>query len=266
MIFMAPTVESGTPAQERPSKRLRSYLWVGILVLLCFAGVLALGYLGWEGPVVFQRDTSWLVGLSLAILALGLLYVLFTFRGAMRFVREESVAIARPEPPFIEREPAIVAAAPAPPPAPVPERPSRPVSLIEGIGPTYGSRLKGIGVETLRDLRNSDERRIQEATGANLPTVHQWRIMAHLMALDGVDAQAAELLVRSGYETLDSISRAEPDALHRDLRRVNEAREVRIYPGPLHSEEVSKWVHSARNARASGFPARIAGSGRALNP
>ena len=67
--------------------------------------------------------------------------------------------VAEPEAAAVEAE-AVEAEDPAPAPAP---RPKVPIETIEGIGPTYGAKLKEIGILVVADLL--DERRKPQGSG-----------------------------------------------------------------------------------------------------
>ncbi|MES2154552.1 MAG: DUF4332 domain-containing protein [bacterium] len=234
--------------------RNRSYAWMGAVVLVCLAAAVLMGFAGIPGPGIFHQDVAWVIGVCLLALAVGLLYVLFTIRVAMRHLREQALILARVE---RERTDAWEWTYPSPTPAPAPAgqsappipnvtRYSRPVVVVEGIGPTYSRRLRRIGVTTLDDLRRADPTAVEDAVQARTPVARDWKAMADLMILDGVHAQAAELLVRAGCTSLDDLATRDPAELHRTLRRINEANAVRIHPATLHVKDVERWVNAAR--------------------
>jgi predicted flap endonuclease-1-like 5' DNA nuclease len=256
--------------RENPNLRKphnRSYAFVGFVVLCILAAAVVLGFAGFTGPGIFHQNVNWLIGLCLFGLAVGLLYMLFTIRVAMRHIREQSVSLARLEYRYRYFRPEsgwqpvsssttstqTTQTFTEPAPAPVFEtvavpRFSRPVSVVEGIGPKFSRRLATIGVKTLDDLRAADEAKIQEAAKPLVPTTaHQWKAMANLMILNGVNAQAAELLVRCGCESIEDLAARSPTKLHRELRKVNEASASRIHPDALHLKDVEKWVNAAKN-------------------
>jgi len=268
--------------QERKVRqpRNRSYALVGIAVLLMLCATVILGFFGFQGPHVFNQNPGWLIAFCIGALALGVLYLLFTLRSAMRHIREQSIAIVRlesryryfrPDPvPVVQ--PAVAAPAEMPnwaaaepsPPAP---RVSRPITTLQGIGPKFSRRLSRAGVKTLDDLRRTDEEKLEAVAKPLTPTApHQWKAMADLMILNGVDAQAAELLVRFGCESINDLASREPTDLHRTLVRFNAAYGSRVYPNVLHLTEVHKWVRAARsgNRRDAGYP-DAASSGMAMS-
>ncbi len=257
--------------------RNRSYGVVGVVVICLILLAVLLGAVGFEGPRVFGAGTAWLVGICLFALAFGVLYLLFTIRYAMREIREQGLALARLEVQEQRVEaarlragttatrttttttivpsqttlasPASSAYPTSPRPAGLVEvyrRPSRPVGVLEGVGPAYEARLASAGIATLSDMRAAPESRIQQATGVHQPTPHQWKAMANLMILNGVTAQAAELLARAGCEDVSDVAERDPAELHRELRVINESHDRRIYPDVLRMEDVRGWVMAAR--------------------
>jgi len=216
------------------------------MLLVALAVGSALVFFGVRSPGVLELGAAfWVLGFAIVVLALGLFYLLFTLRGTMRLVRDQAteVAILRSR---LHTHPAHFA---QPQPG-FQQAPSRSVEIVEGIGPVMGQRLSRAGIETLRDLRAASAGQVADAAQTSPAVAERWKVMADLMVLHEVDAQAAELLERSGVQSVEELASQDPDALHQKVRRVNTAGE------------------SARSRRKRPRPGsrRRSGSARATGP
>ena len=246
-----------TRAEYRDFGRLQPYAFVGVILVLGFLAAAVLAYLNVPGPGLFTTQVAvWVMGLCLAVLALGLLYVLFTLRGALRTVREQAteVAILRSR---MHTHQIIPAPTPPPPPveyqsatAPVATAPlassSRPVDMIEGIGPVTARRLERAGIETLRDLRAARTDSVSKAATVNHRVALRWKVMADLLVLRTLDAQDAEILLHCGVGSVDELARSDPYELHRRAYRANHRNEARLAAREIPRTLVEGWIASAR--------------------
>ncbi|MFN4336031.1 MAG: DUF4332 domain-containing protein [Candidatus Nitrosocaldus sp.] len=135
-----------------------------------------------------------------------------------------------------------------------PQQPKpRPVEVIEGIGTRLGGILRDKGLGTVGDLARASTKDLV-AIGIDEKRASKFIGMARLMAmsefagLEGVDEQAAELLVIAGkIDSLEMLAESDPPELFNILSnaikegRVKVPREYR-----LSIDDVKGWVESAR--------------------
>ncbi len=130
-----------------------------------------------------------------------------------------------------------------------------PVEEVEGIGPTYGSRLRAIAIETTEDLLEKCCESRQQTDAAKHVKVEpfvvgKWVSMCDLMRIPGVRGQYAELLEASGIASVGELARQEGPALAAKMARVNaEEHRTQSVPDPV---TVSGWIESAK-----GLPTKI---------
>ncbi len=130
-----------------------------------------------------------------------------------------------------------------------------PVEEVEGIGPTYGNRLRAVQVETTEHLLDQCCESAQQTETAKHVKVEpfvvgKWVSMADLMRIPGIRGQYAELLEASGIASVGEMARQESSALAAKMARVNaEEHRTQSVPDP---ETVSGWIEGAK-----GLPSRI---------
>jgi predicted flap endonuclease-1-like 5' DNA nuclease len=120
---------------------------------------------------------------------------------------------------------------------------------IEGIGPFFAQRLAAAGVHDSDELLKrcaTDEGRRQIASYAAVGTqqLETWMHQADLMRVSGIGGAFGRLLEASGVQSVEALSRREPENVVNLLHRVNE--EQRIARAVPSLKTVSKWVRRAR--------------------
>jgi predicted flap endonuclease-1-like 5' DNA nuclease len=126
------------------------------------------------------------------------------------------------------------------------------VETIEGIGPTYGSKLRNSGVKVVGDLLREGStrfgRRILARKVDVAPrTMLRWVHRADFFRIRGIGTQYSALLESAGVNTVADLSRRDASSLHLRLRRVNREKNlVRRIP-PVTT--VRRWIESAKNLR-----------------
>jgi len=158
----------------------------------------------------------------------------------------------------VEEEAAPEAAAPtvpvkppeaAPPPPMVPTQLDRPIDGIEGIGPVYKEKLRGLGVKTVGDLLNAGRTRearedLANEMGLSSEHILHWVNMADLFRIKGVDEEYSELLEASGVDTIVELAKRNPINLHPEMVKTNiERKLVRKLPT---LEQVRDWIEQAK--------------------
>ena len=127
---------------------------------------------------------------------------------------------------------------------------SYPIEKIEGIGPVYGEKLKGIGITdtgTLLERAKDPKGRKDIAADSRIDgtLVLKWANMADLMRIKGVGEEYSELLEVAGVDTVKELRNRNPANLHKAMDEANDARKlVRQMPS---EKDVQEWVEQAKN-------------------
>jgi predicted flap endonuclease-1-like 5' DNA nuclease len=102
-----------------------------------------------------------------------------------------------------------------------------PITQIEGIGETYGARLRELGIQTTADLLSrcgSRTGRKQLSEAAEIPEtlILTWTNHADLMRIKGIGGQYSELLEAAGVDSVAELKQRNAANLHARLLAVNE--------------------------------------------
>lgn len=251
-------------------RHIRNYPVAGILV---FSALLVVGLIATIFIFVFDTMSTnpqlnaAFFGLVFVcgVLAIGLLYVLFTLRNMLRLVREQAshLLVLRAGRSAAASTSTSVTYAPSTSPPVEYQTTSRDVILIEGIGPVYSGRLSRKGIKTLRDLRAQDAATVAAAADAPIAAAIQWKTMADLLVVPEIDHQAAEILTLAGIESVDDLAAQEAGALSPRVVQVNRQHENRIVPNEIPKTMVQEWI---RGAKALSGPRGGAGERRRASP
>jgi predicted flap endonuclease-1-like 5' DNA nuclease len=120
---------------------------------------------------------------------------------------------------------------------------------IEGIGPSYASKLQDAGVQSVEALLKSGGTRagrkeLAEQTGLSPDLILRWVNHADLFRIRGVAGEYAELLEAAGVDSMPELARRNPDNLAAALVEANETRKlVRQVPS---AKQVANWVNEAK--------------------
>ena len=107
------------------------------------------------------------------------------------------------------------------------EQTSYEVEEVEGIGKSYGQKLRDIGISTTEQLLNqccnmNGRVTVAEHVGIEDFVVRKWASMADLMRLSGVEGQFSELMVYAGIDSVQDLGQQSAGALHNKLSTTNE--------------------------------------------
>ncbi|GAB5464717.1 MAG: hypothetical protein Kapaf2KO_01530 [Candidatus Kapaibacteriales bacterium] len=126
---------------------------------------------------------------------------------------------------------------------------AKPITDIEGIGPSYAEKLKGAGVnniESLLETGASKKGRVQLAADSSIDEsrILTWVNMADLMRINGVGSEFSELLQASGVDTVKELRNRNAENLKAKLDEVNaEKKLTRAVPA---LSQVEKFITEAK--------------------
>mgnify|MGYP000959816675 CR=1 FL=1 len=122
------------------------------------------------------------------------------------------------------------------------------IETIEGIGETYAEKLRAADIQTVTDLLErtktpSGRTELSETTGFSTDTIRDWANMADLMRINGVGGQYAELLEKSGVDTVKELRNRNAENLAVKMGEINAEKNLVNRVPSL--DEVTKWIEEA---------------------
>lgn len=123
------------------------------------------------------------------------------------------------------------------------------IEEIEGIGPTYGEKLKGAGIaDTEALLARCGGRKgradVAKETGLDESRLLKWANMADLMRISGVGEEYSELLEAAGVDTVKELQHRNAENLAAKMAEVNETKKLtRALPA---ASQVASWIEQAK--------------------
>lgn len=123
------------------------------------------------------------------------------------------------------------------------------IQEIEGIGPTYGSKLAQAGITNTRQLLDrcggaKGRREVAARTGLDESQLLKWANMADLMRISGIGKQFAELLEAAGVDTVKELRNRNGVNLTAKMKEVNAAK--KLTRGTPSERQVSAWIDQAK--------------------
>ena len=126
------------------------------------------------------------------------------------------------------------------------------IETIEGIGPTYGNKLRNSGVSVIDDLlRTGSTRRkrriLANKVGVAPGTLLKWVYRADFFRVKGIGTQYSSLLESAGVNTVARLSRRNPKNLYAKLMEINRKKNLvrRIPP----YRTIQRWIKSAKKLK-----------------
>jgi predicted flap endonuclease-1-like 5' DNA nuclease len=121
---------------------------------------------------------------------------------------------------------------------------------IEGIGPVYGEKLRSAGVTTVEHLleKGSDRKgrqNLADGTGLDPSLVLTWVNMADLFRVKGIGGEYAELLKKSGVDTVKELKNRNPENLLAKMTEINSAGKPLVRSLPTLAA-VQSWIEQAK--------------------
>ncbi len=123
------------------------------------------------------------------------------------------------------------------------------IEFIEGIGTTYGSRLREIGIVNPQALLERGATRkgrseIAEQTAIPESLILKWVNQVDLFRVKGIGSEYAEILEVAGVDTVLELAQRNPENLYNKLNQINsEHQRVRQLPG---INQVEDWIKQAK--------------------
>jgi predicted flap endonuclease-1-like 5' DNA nuclease len=124
-----------------------------------------------------------------------------------------------------------------------------PIEKIEGIGKSYGHKLRAAGIKDTATLlkkcatpKHRDT--LAAATGISGALILKWANRADLMRVNGVGEEFSDLLEAAGVDTVPELAQRRADNLHAALMKANGAKKLVRQPPAL--KAVEGWIAAAK--------------------
>ena len=123
------------------------------------------------------------------------------------------------------------------------------LEYVEGIGPVFAEKLRGVGATTLLDLlqRGATSKGrdvLAEGSGISGSMILKWVNHVDLYRVKGVGSEYADLLEASGVDTVVELAQRNPGNLAEKMVAVNEEKNL-VRRTPVQSQ-VEEWVDQAK--------------------
>ncbi len=120
---------------------------------------------------------------------------------------------------------------------------------VEGIGPAYKKKLKGIGISTTDALLEAGatpkgRKDLAAKTGIGDALILEWVNLSDLYRIKGVGSEYSDLLEEAGVDTIVELSKRVPKNLSEKMVEINTKKKlVRKLPTEA---QVADWVDQAK--------------------
>lgn len=123
------------------------------------------------------------------------------------------------------------------------------IEEIEGIGPSYGEKLKAAGIKTTEKLLETagtkkGRQTLAEDTGISEKLILTWVNHSDLMRIKGIGGQFAELLEAAGVDTVKELRHRNAENLEAKLDEVNEQKNLN--KGNTGVAQIQGWIDQAK--------------------
>jgi predicted flap endonuclease-1-like 5' DNA nuclease len=125
----------------------------------------------------------------------------------------------------------------------------QPLTYIEGVGPAYAEKLNAAGIMNPRDLLEQGASRqgrleIVEKTELSMKLISRWVNLVDLFRVPGIGAEYADLLERSGVDTVPELAGRNAKNLHEKMVKINEEKKLVREVAGLH--QIEGWIAQAK--------------------
>ncbi len=123
------------------------------------------------------------------------------------------------------------------------------IEQIEGIGKTWGDKLRGAGIATVAQLLKAGSdpkgrRSLAERTGLDESRLLEWVNRADLMRIKGIGTQYSDLLEASGVDTVKELRTRNAANLAARMAEINASKKLtRAVPA---EKMVAGWIEQAK--------------------
>jgi len=122
------------------------------------------------------------------------------------------------------------------------------VADLPGVGDKALHMMRDVGIRTTYDLLRESEgesklRLLSTALEQEVDQVREWRTMADLLRVPGMDGKHARLLVSSGIMSVDSLHDRQIEELHDNLQAANE--ELQLVRSVADRVAIASWISYA---------------------
>jgi len=125
---------------------------------------------------------------------------------------------------------------------------------VEGIGPTYGEKLRAAGISNTDQLLVAGKTKkgrveLAEKTGISESLILKWVNMVDLYRVKGIGSEFSELLEASGVDTVKELKHRVPANLAQKMADVNAQKKLtRRVPTEA---VVAEWIEQAKTLPAA---------------
>lgn len=122
------------------------------------------------------------------------------------------------------------------------------LSIIEGIGEAYETKLEAAGVKSIEALLDTcatkkGRTELAEKTEISEKLILKWENHADLAPIKGIGGEYAELLEAAGVDTVPELAMRKAENLFKKMQEVNDAKSlVRKLPAEA---QIQDWVKQA---------------------
>ncbi|MPM03265.1 hypothetical protein SDC9_49530 [bioreactor metagenome] len=122
------------------------------------------------------------------------------------------------------------------------------LSIIEGIGEAYETKLEAVGVKSIEALLDTcatkkGRTELAEKTGISEKLILKWANHSDLARIKGIGGEYAELLEAAGVDTVPELAMRKAENLFKKMQETNDAKSlVRKLPTEA---QVEDWVKQA---------------------
>lgn len=124
-----------------------------------------------------------------------------------------------------------------------------PIEKVEGIGLTYGAKLKEAGIKDTEGLLNAcgtpkGRQETAAAIGLDASQLLHWANRADLMRISGVGEAYSDLLEAAGVDTVKELRTRNADNLAAKMAAANQEKKLTRADPP--ASRVAEWIEQAK--------------------